>query len=123
MLRLRADLCFPPKMYHIHSCKVNCSIEKEKKIAAFLLSACRACFLLAQGRSAERNGVGCDAEGKAAWHSMTDPNDSWKSWCMGCSWSWRDQRDAPSSVKKKWNHSACGLTLVSLNSDSDVNNF
>lgn len=133
MLKLRADLCFPPKMYNIHSRKVNSSIEKEEKNSGFLLSACRASFHPGHGRGWERDadplfhqrgdGAGCDAEGKAAWHNGTDLNDKWKSWCMGCTWLWIDQGHAPSSVKMKWNHSPCGLTLISLNSDTDVNNF
>lgn len=125
MLKLRADLCFSPKMYNIHSCKVNSSIEKEEKIAGSLLSACRACFHPGHGRGWERDadppfhqrgdGAGCEAEGKAAWHNMTDQNDTWESWYMGCTWLWIGQGDAPSSDKKKWNYCPWDLTLISLN--------
>lgn len=133
MLKLRADLCFLPKIYNIHSCRVDSSMEKDEKIAGFLLSACRACFHPGHDRGWERDadphfhqrggGAGCDAEGKAAWHNMTDLNDRWKPWCMGCTWLWMDQGDASSAVKKKWNYSPSGLTLMSLNSDTDINNF
>lgn len=77
-------------------------------------------FTLVMAGQQRGSRAGCDAGVKAAWHSMTDLNDRWKSWCMGCTWLWRAQGDVPSLVKKKRNYSSCGLTLILLNSDTDV---
>lgn len=71
-------------MYNIHSCKINSSIEKEEKIAGFLISICKVCLHLGHYKSVKREQSLLQHWRYAAWQNMTDLNDRWKSWCRGC---------------------------------------